>query len=103
MQNQNDDDEVLRINFSISKKADPILFDELCKFSKGTKRAEHLRALAHDGVLARNNWLISINTALTKGIPTLASPKRSLRNENNKGQDQLGSASIAFFSDETNA
>lgn len=57
MRPQVEEAETIRINFRLERKADPLLYDELKQFKKGSKRAEQLRAFAHDGVLARWGWV----------------------------------------------
>jgi hypothetical protein len=43
----------MRIRFELARRDNPPLFDELTKFSKGTKRVNRLRTLAHEGLLAQ--------------------------------------------------
>lgn len=43
----------LRINFELARADNPPLYDELAKFTKGTKRASRLRTLAHAGLMAQ--------------------------------------------------
>jgi len=49
---QPDQEEIIRINFKLERNADPLLYDELKQFKKGSKRTTQLRSLAHDGVIA---------------------------------------------------
>jgi hypothetical protein len=43
----------LRINFELDRADNPPLFDELERFTKGAKRVNRLRTLAHAGLLAQ--------------------------------------------------
>lgn len=45
----------LRINFELDQADNPPLYDELAKFTKGTKRVNRLRTLAHAGLLAQQS------------------------------------------------
>ena len=49
---QPDQEEIIRINFKLERNADPLLYDELKQFKKGSKRTTQLRSLAHDRVIA---------------------------------------------------
>ena len=53
---QPDQEEIIRINFKLERNADPLLYDELKQFKKGSKRTTQLRSLAHDGVIAKWGW-----------------------------------------------
>jgi hypothetical protein len=50
------EEEIIRINFKLERNADPLLYDELKQFKKGSKRTTQLRSLAHDGVIAKWGW-----------------------------------------------
>jgi hypothetical protein len=50
------EEEIIRINFKLERNADPLLYDELKQFKKGSKRTAQLRSLAHDGVIAKWGW-----------------------------------------------
>ncbi|MES2260591.1 MAG: hypothetical protein V4724_18880 [Pseudomonadota bacterium] len=52
----------LRINFELDRPDNPPLYDELARFSKGTKRVNRLRTLAHAGLIAQICTQESINT-----------------------------------------
>ena len=41
----------LRINFELDRADNPPLYDELARFSKGAKRVNRLRTLAHAGLM----------------------------------------------------
>ena len=41
---------VMRMRFELERDDNPPLFDELMKFTKGTKRLNRLRTLAHEGL-----------------------------------------------------
>lgn len=41
----------LRINFELDRADNPVLYDDLARFCKGTKRVGRLRMLAHTGLL----------------------------------------------------
>ncbi|MCG2583873.1 hypothetical protein [Massilia sp. TS11] len=43
----------IRLNFELDRQDNPRLFDELMRFTKGPKRVNRLRTLAHDGLLAQ--------------------------------------------------
>lgn len=43
----------LRMQFELSRKDDPSLYDDLVRFKKGTKRINRLRFLAHEGMVAQ--------------------------------------------------
>jgi hypothetical protein len=47
---------VMRMRFELERDDNPPLFDELMKFTKGTKRLNRLRTLAHEGLLAQRGW-----------------------------------------------
>ena len=47
---------VMRMRFELERADNPPLFDELMKFTKGTKRLNRLRTLAHEGLLAQRGW-----------------------------------------------
>lgn len=59
MSQKDNSDEHIRISFRLERKADPMLFDELSQFKKGSKRTEQLRSLAHDGVLAKRTSMFA--------------------------------------------
>ncbi|WP_229414644.1 hypothetical protein [Zemynaea arenosa] len=42
--------DTIRLNFVLDRADDPRLYDELARFSKGSKRVNRLRILAHDGL-----------------------------------------------------
>lgn len=42
--------DTIRLNFVLDRADDPRLYDELVRFSKGSKRVNRLRILAHDGL-----------------------------------------------------
>ena len=43
----------LRINFELDRADNPPLYDELARFTKGAKRVNRLRTLAHAGLMAQ--------------------------------------------------
>ena len=49
---------VMRMRFELERDDNPPLFDELMKFTKGTKRLNRLRTLAHEGLLAQRAWIV---------------------------------------------
>ena len=48
---------VMRMSFELERGDNPPLFDELMKFTKGAKRVNRLRTLAHEGLLAQRGWI----------------------------------------------
>ncbi len=45
--------EPIRLLFEMDRNDNPLLYDDLIRFKKGTKRVNRLRFLAHEGVVAQ--------------------------------------------------
>jgi hypothetical protein len=45
--------EPIRLLFEMDREDNPLLYDDLIRFKKGTKRVNRLRFLAHEGVVAQ--------------------------------------------------
>lgn len=45
--------ETIRLLFELDRPDDPLLYDDLIRFKKGTKRINRLRLLAHEGTLGQ--------------------------------------------------
>ncbi|MEO3714129.1 hypothetical protein [Roseateles flavus] len=45
--------ETIRLLLELDRADDPLLYDDLIRFKKGTKRVTRLRLLAHDGAADR--------------------------------------------------
>ena len=52
----------LRINFELDRADNPPLYDELARFSKGSKRVNRLRTLAHAGLMTQASSAMSLNS-----------------------------------------
>lgn len=50
----------IRMIFEMSREDHPMLYDDLVRFPKGTKRINRLRTLAHDGVLLQAGTMGSV-------------------------------------------
>jgi len=57
---------LMRMRFELERDDNPPLFDELMKFTKGTKRLNRLRTLAHEGLLAQRGWSVPTGRAEEK-------------------------------------
>ena len=57
---------LMRMRFELERDDNPPLFDELMKFTKGTKRLNRLRTLAHEGLLAQRGWSVPMGIAEEK-------------------------------------
>ena len=88
--------EILRINFLLERRADPLLFDELYQFRKGSKRTEQLRILAHDGVLARRTSIFASYIRLTDGQEMQIQQEKVIV-QVNLDQDMLSEAAHDMF------
>ncbi len=47
----------IRMVFELDRADNPRLYDDLIRFTKGTKRVNRLRTLAQEGLLAQN-WVV---------------------------------------------
>jgi hypothetical protein len=47
----------IRLVFQLERDEDPAVYDDLMRFTKGVKRVNRLRLLAHDGLFAQLTWL----------------------------------------------
>src|SRR5437867_7799637 len=70
---------VMRMNFELERDDNPPLFDELMKFTKGTKRLNRLRTLAHEGLLAQRGWSAPAGRAEEKGDEAIHEGQRGRR------------------------
>jgi|GEM_PF-6541929 len=95
-QNEKPDD-TLRINFLLERRADPLLFDELCQFKKGSKRAEQLRSLAHDGALARRTSVFASGTLQLNNTQASQVPQGRAVVQETKNRDVLSEAAHDMF------
>ncbi len=63
------DPKPIRLVFELARADHPRLYDELIQFHKGTKRANRLRVLAYDGLLAQSG----VFAEMGRGSPHLPS------------------------------
>ena len=59
MSEESRNDGTIRLLFEMAREDNPPLYDDLVRFSKGSKRVNRLRLLAYDGLLAQNGVLVS--------------------------------------------
>lgn len=76
MENSPSPTATLRMLFELDRIDDPILYDDLTRFAKGTKRLNRLRLLATRGVLQEQ---LGVTVARSTMAPT--SPSFSLESE----------------------
>jgi hypothetical protein len=65
------DPKAIRLVFELARADNPRLFDELSRFSQGSKRVNRLRVLAYDGLLVQYGVLaLGMSTAVHKAVST---------------------------------
>lgn len=82
---------VMRMRFELERDDNPPLFDELMKFTKGTKRLNRLRTLAHEGLLAQRGWSVATGRAEERRDEALREGQRG------RGDSILAAASNELF------
>ena len=82
---------LMRMRFELERDDNPPLFDELMKFTKGTKRLNRLRTLAHEGLLAQRGWSVPTGRAEEKREEAIREGQRGRRD------DILAAASNELF------
>jgi hypothetical protein len=60
----------IRMLFELDRADDPFLYDDLMRCRKGSRRANRLRLLAHEGV----SWQWSLAAGLAPRLPAVAAP-----------------------------
>lgn len=82
---------VMRMRFELERDDNPPLFDELMKFTKGTKRLNRLRTLANEGLFAQRSWSVPTGRAEKKREEAIHEGQRG------RGDDILAAASNELF------
>lgn len=64
----------IRLFLELDRNDDPLLYDELLRFRKGTKRVNRLRLLAHDGLCPRADGLRAPSGSGSSGLAAAGHP-----------------------------
>ncbi len=84
MSEESRNDGTIRLLFEMAREDNPPLYDDLVRFSKGSKRVNRLRLLAHEG-------LRSVSLQATGGAAMLVAGAGTPRSA---GMDDFGSGDV---------
>lgn len=71
--------ESIRMVFEMTREEHPRLYDDLIRFSKGTKRINRLRTLAHDGLLLQSGMLAQLGVESSEADPDMGTGRTGAR------------------------
>ncbi|MFT3815566.1 MAG: hypothetical protein QM740_19715 [Acidovorax sp.] len=72
MSEESRNDGTIRLLFEMSRDDNPPLYDDLIRFSKGVKRVNRLRLLAHEGLRAVTTPVVPVKEAPAVGAAGLS-------------------------------